>query len=544
MQLFHKRTAATAVCIAVTAISALSQSPSEEFNKFREEIFAGFSDFKSRILDHYADFLDGEWHESESVTMETELLPKPVTIPQLPETQIADEEEYVLLPPVEQNTDVLLGLDKIPETISRLGKKLNFFKPKSKTNYELAAEKIPDPDFAFGPYPDQIPLLDPDEIRTDGTDDSKGHVFDFYGIRTRMPDYDLKIVRDISDYRTRSGENWKLLDGQSNAREAARHLFGIAQDMGLNGYLTYRLTEHYVKSKFPDANLMSRLSTVHYLISQMGYDARLGTLYNGFPVIMLPFDQTMVYGLGRTKPEGSTRTYTVLPPLGYTGKDIDDILKVGNAVSSAYIPVKNSGKTSDLRLTGLNLPMKGKPFEISDGNLTIRGEVNENLMAMLYRYPQMPMGDFASSWLDNDLRKDILLQVKMQLMDLSDKDAVDRLMSLFHYGFEYASDQEFHGFEKPYFLEENLYYDKNDCEDRAMFFSYLVWNALDLPCKLIQFSDHESTAVAPGSDVAGCYYNIDGMKYFSADPTYIGSHFGMMGEKYKRESPKVDKSYK
>ena len=40
-----------------------SQSRFAEFNKFREKIMSDYQNFKSRILEHYADFLGGEWHE-------------------------------------------------------------------------------------------------------------------------------------------------------------------------------------------------------------------------------------------------------------------------------------------------------------------------------------------------------------------------------------------------------------------------------------------------------------------------------------------------
>ena len=74
--------------LLIGGVSGVSQSPSSEFNKFREQIFNDYNNFKSRILEHYADFLNGEWHEFEPLWEEespyTE--PKPKALPQPPAT--------------------------------------------------------------------------------------------------------------------------------------------------------------------------------------------------------------------------------------------------------------------------------------------------------------------------------------------------------------------------------------------------------------------------------------------------------------------------
>lgn len=188
--------------------------------------------------------------------------------------------------------------------------------------------------------------------------------------------------------------------------------------------------------------------------------------------------------------------------------------------------------------------MKAKEFSVSSGGITLKGEVNENLKKMFYHYPQMPYGDFASSWIDQPLRESLVEQVRQQLAGKTQKEAINSLMAFFHKGFPYKSDQDWHIFEKPYFLEENFLYEYNDCEDRAIFMTYLVWNALGLPCQLIQYPGHESVTVAVSEPVTGSYYNTDGVKYFSADPTFIGSNLGMVMTAYQNASPTIDKHYK
>lgn len=223
---------------------------------------------------------------------------------------------------------------------------------------------------------------------------------------------------------------------------------------------------------------------------------------------------------------------------------MSNLPKQGVAISTCQLPSDALGKTSDLRLTGLSLPFKPKEFEIARNGLYIKGEVNENIRNLLHHYPQMPTGDFASSWIDQSLREDIVAQLKIQINEMMEIQAINTLLSLCHFGFDYATDQDYHGFEKPYFLEENFIYDKNDCEDRAIFFSYLVWNALGLPCQLIQYPGHESVTVAAKEDIMGCFYDNDGVKYYSSDPTYRGSRIGQVMPTFKSTAPTVDKDYK
>lgn len=436
---------------------------------------------------------------------------------------------------------------------------------KGKSNYAKALMRLPDPEFAFGSLPGQIAVPNPGESGIIALDmsgkiaeehkkrmltgsgyateetfkqpehDNNFH-FDFYGMEAFVPDIKFEISQSVKT-QDQTGEHWKKMAAQEGGLETSRQLFGLAQQLGLNGYLTFRLTEQYVNQRFKNSDAGARISAVHFLLSNMGYDVRLAEYQNIFTV-MMPFDQKTVYGLGSV-PQNNGRRYTLLHPEGFTPNENGP-----QGVKTCILPSNAKGKMSDLRVTGLSLPFKGKSFTLTDGKLTLKGEVNENIQKMFYHYPQMPYGDFASSWIDQGLRDSLVEQIRQQLSGMSQKDAINSLMALCHNGFQYKTDQAWHIFEKPYFVEENFLYEFNDCEDRAIFMSYLVWNALGLPCQLIQYPGHESVTVAVNERVSGSYYATDGVKYFSSDPTYLGSTIGMVMPAYKTASPTIDKHYK
>ena len=556
------------------AATAVPQSRSASFNKFRNQLKSDFDSFRSRIIEHYADFLNGEWHEFEPLWEEESpyTKPKPKTLPEQPPAEPTPAVAKLPAPKFGKASPggvlaavpggalaegSISGFTKPSRKIDRpdagpvtgpdikardpKDAKLSMADLKKRSNYELAALRLPDPGFAFGSFPGQLAAADPSDAGIIGIDmparpsRPKGHVFDFYGMEAFIPEIDFSIATSMNSPE-QAGSYWKKMADQKGGLETARQLFGLAQQLGLNGYLTFRLAESYVKSRFPGSDEGARMSAVHFLLTNMGYDVRLCRLADRFTV-MMPFDQSVVYATMSQTIGG--RKYTILYPEGYQPPK-------GQSMSllTCNLPAGAGGKTSDLRLTGLSLPMKEKDFTLSNGSLTLSGTVNENIGRLLHRYPQMPTGDFASSWVDEELREDLVSQLREQLGHMTKKEAVNSLMNLCHKGFNYSTDQDFHGFEKPYFLEENFIYDRNDCEDRAIFLSYLLWNALDLPCQLIQYPGHESTAVAVSEDVSGCYYDTDGVRYYSADPTYIGSTVGMVMSSFRNTSPTIDKLYR
>ncbi len=357
--------------------------------------------------------------------------------------------------------------------------------------------------------------------------------FDFFGMEIAVPATDFSIneeIRNTGDM----GRHWTQLDSDKKVRAAAKNLYEKASEMGLNGYLTYELMRSYADSKFPKANAASITSLTHYLLANSGYDVRLAQTQGGVPLLLMPFDSP-VYGINYITLDG--RNYTVFVPSGFDQSAVD------GAVYTARMPKgAELGRVTSLELRGLNLPEKPRSFEIAAGPLKLSGTLNENIFPLIYRYPQMPTEGYAASVLMPDLRKELAAQVKEQLGGMSDKEAVNGLLKFFHEGLEYATDQDYHGFEKPYFLEETLYYPKCDCEDRAIMLTSLLWEGLGLENQLLAYPGHESAAVNLATPVGGISYSSGGKTYYSCDPTYIGSSVGDCMPQFRNTSPTVDRT--
>ncbi|MDE6133980.1 MAG: hypothetical protein K2F79_00190, partial [Muribaculaceae bacterium] len=143
-----------------------------------------------------------------------------------------------------------------------------------------------------------------------------------------------------------------------------------------------------------------------------------------------------------------------------------------------------------------------------------------------------------------DIRDSIVSQLKEQLCHKPLEQAVDELLAFVQKAFTYATDEQAHGFEKPYFLEETLFYPECDCEDRVILYTYLLWHVLGVENHLLAFPGHESAAVCLGDAPRGDSYTYEGKTFLISDPTFIGARTGMCMPSYKSKVPEIDHIYK
>lgn len=491
------------VLVPAFADKRASSDKKQSFEEFRKGILNDYAEFKNTLLEHYADFLNGEWHEYESLNAEKrDKTPKPKRVP------VYDKSK----PQVEPSGSNVKPSD--PESIPSAPQ-------------QSPSDNIP------APVIDKNSSKVPEVIRSE--DNANVNIFDFYGLPVQIPLVEFSISDHLysnSDY----ANHWRSLDDSNVAGRLIPHITSLAKMIGLNDYLTYQLINSYVDSKFPNVHNSAKMSLIHYLLANMGYDARLAVTENNIPVLLLPADQTIyarTYGIIDRKkyyhfyPTGVTADMT-LNKRFYTPKLPDNVEK---------------GNDFAMKVGELNVPDKPKHFDFRYGALHISGDVNENLMPILLHYPQIPVSGFAESNIQPALRKQIVEQVKSQLADMEGDQAVEELLHFTQNAFTYATDEEFHGFEKPYFFEEILYYPKNDCEDRAIFYTYLLWNALGRESQLVNFPGHQAATVRMDHPVDGVSYQYNGITFYMSDPTYIGAPTGRIMPQYQNTKPNIDKTY-
>lgn len=467
-----------------------------------------FNSFRNRILDHYADFLEGEWHEYEPLMPETRYkTPKPSQAP-----------DALTMPP---DGDDASGVELSSSTFSKATHAMAPGDTVASVDYIPVSGK-PDTQFELPPHFD----LQRSNAPREGMESLVFHDMEFL-----IPAYDYELWKTYT-MPSDVSKQWYKLNRAKVGKEVVPVLQSLCKELGLNGYLTYDLLCHYVDGKFPEDGIIGKVSLVHYLLANMGYDARIGFSAIGDPVILMRTDQKL-YGVERISLDENTLYYMFNP----LGREI-------GSVRTCYIPSSpDMGEKFDFRLNGLNLPMREGRYDIALGKIHLNGTINQNIFPVIYRYPQLECSDIAESCLLSGVREDVTRQVKEQLKDLDTLDAVNELLNFTQLGFDYATDPDFHGFEKPYFFEENLFYPFNDCEDRAIFYTYLLWNALGVENHLLEYPEHESAAVALPVGIKGTGYRINGKKYYISDPTYLHTKTGACMPCFRRTVPVINFRY-
>ena len=85
------------------------------------------------------------------------------------------------------------------------------------------------------------------------------------------------------------------------------------------------------------------------------------------------------------------------------------------------------------------------------------------------------------------------------------------------------------------FSNETLYYNKSDCEDRAILFSYLVKELFGVGVIGVKYKDHMATALY--IPMKGDSVKAGRRKFVIADPTYINANIGQSMPQYKSKIP-------
>lgn len=464
----------------------------KDFEDFRRQLHGDYEGFRRKVLDDYADFLDGIWRDYEVFRgMERNPLPKPRRKPVADRSGLPEQPVKQQLVPVPADPDP----KPVPEPVT--------------------------PSVPVNPVPPVAPRPAQRYVTVG-----------FYGLQLKFPEMQVADVAGIGTDGFATA--WRRLKSADAAGDALVELHRTATALALNDWLTVELVRAYADHLLHDATPSARIVLAHYLLSHLGYDFRLARTARQPLLLMLCRQQIYARTFICL---GDTKLYIWADNLS----PVDEGQRM--SIQTCDLPKDaDTGMQVDLRVARpLNLPDNPKKFSVSYGGLTLEGEVNATVMEMVRRYPQMPVPDYAASCLDSRLRESLVRQVRTQLSGLGQLDAVNKLLRFIQSGFEYATDDELHGYEKPYFVEELFYYPKCDCEDRSVLYATLLRQALGVENVLVHYPGHECVAVSLDRPVGGDGFTFEGRDYYISDPTYIGAVTGQCMSDYRQTSPEVQK---
>lgn len=463
-----------------------AQDINSDYKAYREGLLNGYQDFRKGILDDYANFLDGVWKEFQVFRgVKRDETPKPVVVPKVEEVPVSPDPIVVPEPTV---------------------------KPKE----EPVAPQPEEPTKPITPIkPTIAPTLN----------------FSFYGVEVNGAKLTTHKVSSIES--TSISSAWRKYQ-KGDSKDVINSLTLISTSFGLNDWFTFELVRSYTDALLKSESSSDRIVLQHFLLTYMGYDVRIART-NRQLLLLVPFKQKMY-----------ERSYLNIDGVDYY-VFFDKLAPIEESqhIYTCELPDDvDKGKPIDLFFNKLALNIvHGEDIQrtLTDGRLKLTCSVNSTAMEMFRHYPQMDIPYYAESVVLPYVHQDIKRQLKPQIAGMNQRTAASTLLHFVQYAFDYATDGEQHGYEKPYFIEENFYYPKNDCEDRAIFYTFLVRNLLGLDVHLIQYPGHECTAVCfTDKSIVGDGYSYKGKQYIICDPTYIGAPIGKCMPSYVNVKPKIE----
>ncbi len=173
--------------------------------------------------------------------------------------------------------------------------------------------------------------------------------------------------------------------------------------------------------------------------------------------------------------------------------------------------------------------------------ISVTASVPEQLAEYYRRVPQCDYSVYANAAYDRQFASAVITGLTAAVQGKSEAEAAALLLDYVQHAFDYATDNQQFGYEKPFFIEEMFYYPQCDCEDRSVFFRFLVKHILGLDAVLLEYPNHIATAVNFSGSATGDYVSVGGKPYTVCDPTYIGAGIGMAMPQFKNTAAKVVK---
>ena len=287
--------------------------------------------------------------------------------------------------------------------------------------------------------------------------------------------------------------------------------------------LTQGVAENYCGKGTNEAKVMQM-----YLLTQSGYKMRIGYADNRLSLLI--GTQEIIYGYKYYQLDGAK--YYVLD------KDLKS--KSMNIFNHAF--PKETAFSLNLTQPDLAVVKTAKRTLASKRYPEVRVEIetNKNLIDFYNEYPlNSRWENYSKASISQTLKSTLYPTLKKAIEGKSKLEAANILINFVQTGFEYATDGEQFGYERPLFCDESFYYPYCDCEDRSILFSCLVRELLGLEVVLLDYPTHIATAICFPGDVCGDYLMLDGKKFIISDPTYIGAPVGKCAPKYKTISPNI-----
>jgi hypothetical protein len=355
----------------------------------------------------------------------------------------------------------------------------------------------------------------------------------FFGvpIEFRHAPVNARLGGAVSDQTIR--DFWKNLSESRNEVIVEQALWW-KKELRLNDWGYCLLLKGIADVLFPKQENESVLST-WFLLMRTGYDARVG--YSGGRAYLLVPASTSLFGLPYFSFSGSSNRYYALT-LGAESAKLPESVYTYEGNYAGAAKLFDFSLNTLPRLGTRPVPKKIR-FTFGQEIRAISVTVDPTLADFFRLYPQAPFDIYFSAPVSIPAAHDLIEGLTPLIKGKSEVEAVNILLRFVQTAFKYKTDQENFGREKPLFVDETLFYDGSDCEDRAVLFSFLVRSLTGLPVVGVNYPGHMATAVKFSTDAGGEVVQVGGVRYTICDPTYVFADAGRTMPEFRNKEPRI-----
>lgn len=479
-----------AFIVTIAIGSSVQAQTDDEFEKFKQEYEKGLQELRDDYRKYveqadkeFADYLKKDWEQFQ--------LFKAMSVEEMP------------------------GPEKIP-----VYKQIINVEPVRKIQPKQIVNQVSTESYSMKPR-QAIPI---DEKRKPNID-YKAATFTFYGsmVQITVPmEVCTKFGNDVSESSIAS--YWKKMI-QFDYNSITGQVLKIKSHMNLNDWGLWELTRQLSAQVSGDQNTQRLFQW--FILTKMGYKTKVG--YQNNMVYLLVPSVNQIYGYNYYSFDG-LKYYLFGDNPGTLFTYANDYPEANqimnfNLYSPPALPV-------DTLKRNISFTHDSKKYSFSV-------QYNKNLVEFYKNYPQCNIGLYFDAGVSELTKESLAKSLWPVVHSMNEKEAVAFLLKFVQTGFEYKTDQEQFGKEKYFFAEEMLYYPAADCEDRSVFFAFLVSEFMQLPVISLCYPLHVATAVNFGKNVYGDFIEYKGGNYTICDPTYINAPIGACMPEYKKSKLNV-----
>lgn len=350
-------------------------------------------------------------------------------------------------------------------------------------------------------------------IRKQESEETEQFSFDFYGTECKV-DWQDDMKFSLSDVSEQSvAKTWELLLSKKYDGLISDCL-NLREKMKLCDWAYIDMLDKMAKCVLGEKYKNEIVVLKMYLLTQSGYKMRIAKCKSTLTLLM-PIKEE-IYGYSYLEFDNQ-KFYILDKKL----KGDFDVFKL--EFPNEKIPSIQMNRLPEISENkSVTKTFSSKRYE----NVKVSVAPNTNLMDFYTEYPHSNWNYYSQASLSSSVKRDLYPILISILEGETQMEAANILLNFVQTSFEYKTDEEQFGYERILFGDELFYYAYSDCEDRAVLFSILVRELLNLDVVLLHYPGHLATAVRFTEEVKGNYVIVDNQVYVLCDPTYINSNVG------------------